>query len=164
MESPARTQVITRTDFLVGCIAVWAGSIFGRLFWVQVARHKHYAGLANQQQFEIVDIPGPRGSIFDRTGEIFAMSEPVDSVYVSPILLADLSVAARILAPVLHLSREQLYWRLEASHHDPTRRGFLCVKRKLTSGERANVESLRLPWIKLREDTIRRYPQQTVAA
>ncbi len=165
MELPARTQAVTRTAFLAGGAALWAGAIFGRLFYVQVARHKHFAAVANQQQFQIVDIPGPRGSIFDRNGEIFAMSEPVDSVYVSPILVPDLAVAARVIAPVLHLDPGQLYARLKASHDDHRRRGFCWVKRKITSEEKVNIESLlRLPWIKLSADTIRRYPQQTVAA
>jgi cell division protein FtsI (penicillin-binding protein 3) len=165
MEEQARTQAVTRTAFLAGGAALWATAIFGRIFFVQVARHRHFAALANQQQFEIVDVPGPRGSIFDRNGEVFAMSEPVDSVYVNPMLLPDLSVAARVIAPVLHLNPDQLYARLKASHDDRKRRGFFWVKRKLTPEEKANIESLvRLPWIKLRQDTIRRYPQQTVAA
>jgi cell division protein FtsI (penicillin-binding protein 3) len=108
MEPPARTQAVTRTTFLAGVAALWASAVFSKLFYLQVVRHKHYAEAASEQQLEMVDILAPRGSIFDRNLEILAMSEPVDSVYVSPMRVPNLAVAADILAPVLHLSRDQL--------------------------------------------------------
>src|SRR5258708_1055956 len=103
MESPAKTQAITRTTFLAAGAAGWGAALFCKLFFLQVAKHKYYSELANQQQLEMVDLPAPRGSIFDRNGEILAMSEPVQSVYVSPMRVPNLGVAADILAPVLHL-------------------------------------------------------------
>ncbi len=169
MESPARTQAFTRTTFLAGGAALWASAIFGKLFYLQVFRHRHYAEAASEQQTEIVEIPAPRGSIFDRNLEILAMSEPVDSVYVSPMQVPNLRVAADILAPVLHLDRDQLYARLKSSYADRKRHGFCWVKQKITREEKADIESLRhgrtpLPWIKLQADTLRHYPKLTVAS
>jgi cell division protein FtsI (penicillin-binding protein 3) len=164
MEPPARTQAVTRTTFLAGGAALWASAIFGKLFYLQVLRHKHYAEAASEQQLEMVDIPAPRGSIFDRNLEILAMSEPVDSVYVSPMRVPNLAVAADILAPVLHLNRDQLYARLKSSYADRKRHGFCWVKQKITREEKADIESLRLPWIKLKADSLRHYPKLTVAS
>ena len=101
MEPPARKQAVTRTTFLAGGAALWASAVFGKLFFLQVVRHKHYAEAASEQQLEMVDIPAPRGTIFDRNMEILAMSEPVDSVYVSPMRVPNLAVAADILALTL---------------------------------------------------------------
>src|SRR3981081_1004039 len=169
MELPARTQAVTRTTFLAGGAALWASAIFGKLFYLQVLRHKHYAEAASEQQVEMVEIPAPRGSIFDRNLEILAMSEPVDSVYVSPVQVPNLAVAADILAPVLHLDRDQLYARLKSSYAALKRRGFCWVKQKITREEKAEIESLRhgrtpLPWIKLQADTLRHYPKLTAAS
>jgi cell division protein FtsI (penicillin-binding protein 3) len=164
MEPPARTQAVTRTTFLAGGAALWASAVFSKLFYLQVVRHKHYAEAASEQQLEMVDILAPRGSIFDRNLEILAMSEPVDSVYVSPMRVPNLAVAADILAPVLHLSRDQLYARLKSSYADRKRHGFCWVKQKITREEKADVESLRLPWIKLKADSLRHYPKLTVAS
>jgi cell division protein FtsI (penicillin-binding protein 3) len=164
MEPPARTQAVTRTTFLAGGAALWASAIFGKLFYLQVLRHKHYAEAASEQQLEMVDIPAPRGSIFDRNLEILAMSEPVDSVYVSPMRVPNLAVAADILAPVLHLNRDQLYARLKSSYADRKRHGFCWVKQKITREEKADIESMRLPWIKLKADSLRHYPKLTVAS
>src|SRR6266571_4211158 len=128
MEPPARPQAVTRTAFLAGGAALWATAIFGKLFYLQVFRHKKYAELARDQQLKMVEIPGPRGSIFDRNAQALAMSVPVDSVYVNPSRLASLDVAADILAPVLKLDRGQLYDRLKSASEDPKRHGFFWVK------------------------------------
>ena len=164
MESPAKTQAITRTTFLAAGAAAWGAAIFGKLFYLQVVKHGYYRKLANEQQLETMDLPAPRGTLFDRNGEILAMSEPVESVFVSPIRVPNLEVAADILAPVLHLDRNQLYSRLKFTRDDPKRRGFCWVKRKITPEEKANLESLRLPWIKLQADSLRHYPQNEVAS
>jgi cell division protein FtsI (penicillin-binding protein 3) len=164
MESPARQQAITRTAFLAGGAAIWGSAIFGRLFYLQVMKHKYFAGVADGQQLETVALPAPRGSIFDRNGEVLAMSEPVESVYVNPMRVPNLEVAADVMAPVLHLDRNQLYGRLKSAHEDSKRHGFCWVKRKITPEEKANLMSLRLPWIRLQADSLRRYPQNEVAA
>jgi len=169
MEFPARTQAVTRTTFLAGGAALWASAVLGKLFYLQVVRHKHYAEAASEQQLEMVDIPAPRGTIFDRNLEILAMSEPVDSVYVSPMRVPNLAVAADILAPVLHLNRDQLYARLKSSLADRKRHGFCWVKQKITPAEKADIESLRrgnppMPWIKLKADSLRHYPKISVAS
>src|SRR5437660_3660546 len=108
MEPSARTHSITRTTFLAGGAALWGAAIFSKLFYLQALRHKHYAQMAREQQLKMVEVPGPRGSIYDRNGQPLAMSVPVDSVYVNPKRLPSLRVAADVIAPVLHLDRDQL--------------------------------------------------------
>jgi cell division protein FtsI (penicillin-binding protein 3) len=164
MESPARTPAITRTAFLAGGGALWATAIFGKLFYLQVLRHKHYAKLAHDQQLKMVEIPGPRGSIYDRNGQPLAMSVPVDSVYVNPRRLANLKVAADIIAPVLGLNPGVLHARLKSANADPKRRGFCWIKRKITFTESANLRSLRLPWIEFQTESQRHYPKGPIAS
>ena len=111
---------------------------------MDVVWHGHYAEVARDQQLKMVEVPGPRGSIFDRNGQALAMSVPVDSVYVNPSRLASLEVAADIIAPVLKLDREQLYNRLKSASDDPKRHGFCWIKRRITPTEAANLRSLRI--------------------
>jgi cell division protein FtsI (penicillin-binding protein 3) len=164
MEPPARSQAVTRTAFLAGGAALWGAAIFGKLFYLQVFRHKHYAELARDQQLKMVEIPGPRGSIFDRNGQALAMSVPVDSVYVNPSRLASVETAADILAPVLKLDRDQLYARLKSAQADPKRHGFCWVKRRITAEEATNLRSLRMPWIEFETESQRHYPKGFIAA
>ena len=164
MEPPARTQAVTRTTFLAGGAALWAATIFGKLFYLQVVRHSHYAEVARNQQMKMVDVPGPRGSILDRNGQALAMSVPVDSVYVNPGRVPSLEVAADVIAPVLKLNRDQLYERLKSASADPKRRGFCWIKRRITPAEAANLRSLRLPWIEFQAESQRHYPKGSIAA
>src|SRR5882724_2184834 len=164
MESPTRLRGITRTTFLAGGAAVWGVAIFGKVFYLQVLRHKQYAQMAREQQMKMVEVPGPRGSIYDRNNQPLAMSVPVDSVYVNPKRLPNLGVAADVIAPVLHLDRDQLYARLKSALDDKKRHGFCWVKRKISFTEAADLRSLRLPWIEFQTESQRHYPKGHVAA
>ena len=109
--------------------------------YLQVGKHKYYADAgATSSSSKIVDLPAPRGSIFDRNGEV-ARHERSRSIRCTSIRcgLPNLDVAADLLAPVLHLDRAQLYAGLKAAHDDRKRRGFFWVKRKITAEEKANI-------------------------
>ncbi len=164
MESPLRPGGLTRTEFLAGGGVAWAAAIFGKIFYVQVLRHKHYVQMAREQQLKTVEVPGPRGSIYDRNRQPLAMSVPVDSVYVNPKRLPNLGVAADVIAPVLHLDRDQLQARLKSAYADRKRNGFCWVKRKITYSEAADLRSLRLPWIEFQTETQRHYPKGYVGS
>jgi cell division protein FtsI (penicillin-binding protein 3) len=143
---------------------LWGAAIFGKLFYLQVLKHEKYARLALEQQMKMVEVPGPRGSIYDRNGQPLAMSVPADSVYVNPKRLPDLKVASDILAPVLSLDAEQLHARLKSAYNDKKRRGFCWVKRKITPAEAADLRSLRLPWIEFQVESQRHYPKGFIAS
>src|SRR6266478_675433 len=164
MEPPSKTQAITRTTFLAAGGAVWGAAVFGKLLYLQVLKHKHYAEMARDQQLKTVEVPGPRGSIYDRNRQPLAMSVPVDSVYVNPKRLPNLQVAADVIAPVLHLDRDQLHARLKSAYADRKRNGFCWVKRKITYSEAADLRSLRLPWIEFQTETQRHYPKGYVGS
>ena len=76
-----------------------------------------------------VEIPAPRGTIFDRTGQPLAMSVPTESVSIDPLRAPDLGVASELLALVLHLDRTALYGKMKWAHDN--HHGFLWVKRKI---------------------------------
>ena len=62
--------------------------------------------MARQQQELKVEIPAPRGAIFDRTGQPLAMSVPMESVFVNPLRVPDMGVASEILARILNWTPE----------------------------------------------------------
>ena len=140
----------------------WAGLIFAKLVSLQVIHHKEYARLAWQQQELKIDIPAPRGPIFDRTGQPLAMSVPVESVSVNPLRVPDMGVASEILARILHLDAGELHNRMRRyyDHHA----GFLWVKRKITNSEADELRSLHLDWIDFHTESDRHYPNGTLAA
>lgn len=152
----------TRLSWLAGFVLLWALAIFAQLINLQVLHHSDYARQAQSQQVRTVEIPAPRGDIFDRNGQTLAMSVEVDTVFVNPMRLPDLAVAADVLAPVLKLNRKTLYQRLKTAKEE--RQGFLRVKRRLSRVESERLRSLKLEWIEFEKESQRHYPKLTVAA
>jgi len=143
-------------------VLAWGGVILGRLFQLQVVRHEEYRKQAEQQQRKLVAIPAPRGTIYDQTGQPLAMSVPVHSVFINPLRVPDLSVAADILAPILELDRAQLFSRMRWALEN--RRGFMWVDRKIESEKYERLRSLGLDWIEFETESQRHYPKGATAA
>ena len=92
MELRARVEAVRRLSWIAGAALLWGACILIRIIYLQVVAHDEYLRLARLQQIRTVEIPAPRGSIFDRTGQPLAMSVPMDSVFVNPQHVPDLEV------------------------------------------------------------------------
>lgn len=162
LQPAAKPEALRRLTWVAGAVLVWAAAIFLRLLSLQVVHHSDYLQQARQQQEHAVEIPAPRGAIFDRNGRALAMSVPMDSVSVNPMRLPDLGIVAEILAGVLDLDRRQLYGRLKWAAEN--RKGFVWVKRKISPEESERLRSLNLEWIEFQTESQRHYPKGRVAA
>jgi cell division protein FtsI (penicillin-binding protein 3) len=140
----------------------WALLIFCRLFYLQILTHDEYVRIAASQQQRVIDIPAPRGTIFDREGRPLAMSLPVKSVHLNPLLLRDVPVAVEVLSRVLNLDPEK--FRKNIDNAIASNSGFLWVKRRVSAEEAERVTSLKLAGVEFREETSRKYPKGTLAA
>jgi cell division protein FtsI (penicillin-binding protein 3) len=160
--TPRDLSYSRRLTWLAAGALIWAGLIFAKLISLQIIHHKDYARLAWQQQELRVDIPAPRGPIFDRTGQPLAMSIPTESVSVNPLKVPDMGVASEILAKILHIDAGDLHNRMrrDYDHHI----GFLWVKRKIANGEAEQLRSMNLDWIDFQTESQRHYPNGTLAA
>src|ERR1051326_5528404 len=98
-----------RLKWLAWIVVVWCGAIFYKLISLQIVHHGEYVRLARARQEKAVEIPGPRGTLFDRTGQVLAISAPTESVFINPMKVPDLGIAAQILAAELHLNQTELY-------------------------------------------------------
>jgi cell division protein FtsI (penicillin-binding protein 3) len=154
-------MVERRLTWLAAIILAWGAAIFYKLISLQVFHHSEYALLARSRQELVVEIPAPRGTLFDRTGQVLAMSTPAESIYINPQKV-DLQVASDILAGVLHLERTELFGTLKyaAENH----RGFLWIKRKISPAEERRLRSLQLEWIGFQRESQRHYPKESLAA
>jgi cell division protein FtsI (penicillin-binding protein 3) len=155
-------MVERRLAWLAGIVLIWGGAIFFNIISLQVVHHREYSKLATERQVVAVEIPAPRGTIFDRTGQPLAMSLPTESVSIDPLRAPDLGVASELLALVLHLDRTALYGKMKwarDNHH-----GFLWVKRQIGNQEAQNLRNLRLEWIHIQDESQRHYPKGTLAA
>jgi cell division protein FtsI (penicillin-binding protein 3) len=140
----------------------WGVIVLLRLIDLQIIHHEEYSDSAQQQHERAVELQAPRGSIFDRNGQPLAMSTPVESVCINPMRLPDPVVAAELLSKLLDLDHGTLLTRI-ASAID-SRRGFMWVKRKISTEEAAKLRSIGVDWIEFRTESSRYYPKGPILA
>lgn len=162
METGDSSQGVQRLTWFAGVILLWGALILTKLVYVQVIKHADYARRARHQQEQKTPIPVLRGSIIDRSGEVLAESVWRESVYINPLRVPDLGVAADILSGILNLDRNALYGRMKSSFEQ--RRGFLWVAHKIEPGQAARLHGLPLDWIQFVQEGKRNYPGEAGAA
>ena len=155
-------QTVKRVSWFALVVFVWGLFVLAKLVSLQVVHHEDYLRQARRQQERTVEIDAPRGSIYDRTGEPLAMSVPMQSVFVNPQHVPDISVASEILARILEIDRAELFGRMKwALEND---KGFLWVKRKITPEQAERLHALQLEWISFESESQRHYPKGPLAA
>src|SRR5450755_428223 len=162
MESIGRNKADRRLQYFAGIVLLWGVAILFRLFSLQVVHHSDYVRAAHRQQEETVEIAAPRGSIFDRSGQLLAGSVKRDSVYIDPLQVPDLQVASAILSDVLHLDRTALYGRMQS--YAANQKGCMWVARTVELEPYERLRSLHLDWIRFENESRRNYPRNTLAA
>src|SRR3569832_1099050 len=149
-------MVERRLKWLAWIVVVWGAVIFYKLISLQVLHHREYVNLARARQEQQKVIPAPRGAIFDRTGQVLALSTPTITVFVNPQKLPDLGVAAQILAAELHLDRTTLYGSIKQAYEN--NRGYLIVKKRAEYEEAEHLRTLSLDRVNFTREGQRHYP------
>src|SRR5258708_6272242 len=155
-------QAIRRVRGLARVLLCLAVVIVGRLLWLQIFQHDYYQRLAQRQQEKVLTIQAERGKILDRGGQRLAVSRPLDSGCVNPLLLKDMPVAADVLSRVLQVDQAALLQKMREAATGG--RGFLWVKRRITTEESQSLRSLNFEWIEYRAEYQRVYPEHSLAA
>ena len=154
-------MVERRLAILAAVVLLWGAAVLYNIISLQVVRHEEYAKKARSRQELKVEIPAPRGTLFDRTGRVLAMSLPSETVYINP-LKVDVAVAARILAGVLSLDAAKLFQTIDQAAKKE--RGYLIIKRSITREEKQRLKTLGLDWIGIQRESQRHYPKGRLAA
>lgn len=155
-------MVDRRLRWLAGIVLIWGAGIFLKLVSLQVLHHREYSRLARARQEMVIEVPAPRGTVFDRTGRPLAMSVPAESVYINPLKVPNLEFAADLLARALHIDRPELYGAMQLAYE--SHRGFLWIKRKITYEEGQELRGMHLEWISIQKEGQRHYPNGSLAA
>jgi len=162
MESVARNKADKRLKWFAGIILLWGVLILVQLFRLQVVHHADYVRLAHRQQEEELEIAAPRGSIYDRSGQLLAGSVKRDSVYIDPLQVPDLQVASEILSGVLKIDRTALYGNMK--WYADNQRGFMWIAHTVDPDQYERLRSLHLDWIRFADESRRNYPRNMLAA
>ena len=155
-------MVDRRLTWLAAMVLVWASAIFFKLVSLQIIHHREYLGKAAARQEISLEIAAPRGTVFSRSGRRLAMSVSTDSVYVNPMKLPDIGMAAELLGLALGMDREPLEARIREAYKG--HRGFLWIKRKISQDEAERLRRVPLDWFFIAHESQRHYPNGTLAA
>src|ERR1039457_3207585 len=100
-------MVERRLTCLVVIVLLWGAAILKNPISLQIVNHREYAVKARSIQEVVLEIPAPRGTIFDRDGRPLAMSLASRSVFINPMKV-NIGVASDLLGYPLHMDRADL--------------------------------------------------------
>ncbi len=148
-----------RLGLLFAAFVTLLALVMVRAAWVQGVSGGSLSAQAQSQQIENIEVPGSRGTIYDRNGNELAVSEDAATVIATPYQVEDPPATANKLANILDVDEDEV---LEAIA-DPSS-GFAYIQRKATLGQAEAIENLNLPGIALLPDSRRVYPQGELAS
>jgi len=157
-----------RINLILILILLFGALILGRLFFIQIVRYEYWKALAQGQQKFFAQVKGERGEIFfqgDREGNLYnlASNKNWELVYISPeeITAAKQSPAeiSQSLSQILNLDEDLILEKIKKSDSL-----YSLLKNKLTKEEIELLKKLNLPGVYLGSETLRYYPQGTLAS
>ena len=147
--------------------------VFAKLFELQILRHEELQNKALDQQTRSTEITASRGTIYDRGGNILAISATAETIFLSPLELAeelkeeDTTWTADLLvdnlARILDLNPESIYQKMERtySQYEVLK---LRAEEALANEVRAFLKEYDIHGVYLVTDAKRYYPYSTLAS
>jgi stage V sporulation protein D (sporulation-specific penicillin-binding protein) len=123
-----------------------------KLVVIQGLEASKYTKLAAEQRDTSISITPHRGTIFDREGEIMAISEDVTTVYATPYQVKNKKDVAKKIASVLGEDSTEVQSKLEKKS------GFVYLARKLEKPLADRLKKMKIPGIGYIEESKRYYP------
>lgn len=135
-------------------------ALLGRALDMQVLHSEFFQRQGDARQLRVVSIPAYRGQIVDRNGEPFAVSTPVNSIWLNPGEMVAAMDRVPELAKALSMDAKTLQKKIQAQ----STREFMYLKRHVSPELAAKVMALGIPGLALQDEYRRYYPAGEVAA
>jgi cell division protein FtsI (penicillin-binding protein 3) len=163
---PGGTTTVHRLRWLLGVYLLVAALVVGQLVRIQLLDTPGYADLSASQRARIIELPGERGRIYDREGDVLATTIQSATIYADPRAFratttpdglavppaADARATARVLAPLLGRDADELTERLTQDAH------FVYLARQLDHEAGVAVRELGLEGVGVLAEPQRVYP------
>lgn len=112
----SRQQLMRRLAFLVVLLVAAGAAITAKLVVVQTVQRDQWQEWGVQNRDGRMELPAGRGAIYDRSGQILAMSVARSDVVADPKNITDKRATARTLAPILDMSEATLLEAIDVSN------------------------------------------------
>ena len=139
---------------ILACFAL----LVGRSFYLQILNNEFLQEKGESRYRRTLEIPASRGRIFDRNGEVLAISTPMKSVWAIP---ADVHLApeqTKQLAGMLEMSDKELSRKLASD------KSFVYLRRELPPDVGERIAAMKLPGVGQDKSFRRYYPSGEMTA
>jgi cell division protein FtsI (penicillin-binding protein 3) len=128
-----------------------------RLFALQIKDHAHYAKMSVDQVRENLTTTALRAGIYDRYGQLLAVSRPTSLVIADDFQIKDPSREAQAMSPIVKIPAVKLMALLSEKH------GYVTVNNALDLTDGHKLSSLAFPGIVVEDSSVRSYPNGALA-
>lgn len=166
----AQTRYKILSAFLVLCFLILAG----RLFFIQIINHEHYAAQAKKQHWFSETLPARRGSIFASDNFPLASSQDFFLLYAEPSKVEDAPNYSKKLAPIIFPEYQTAYEKrdytslanmeLAITNQLSSEYKWIKLASKISRDQKTIITSLNLPGLGFENEPVRYYPEGTMAA
>jgi cell division protein FtsI (penicillin-binding protein 3) len=151
--SGPRRLVLLRTVLALAFVALGV-----RLFFIQVVDHAHYAELSVKQVRVVLKTKALRAGIYDRNGQILAVSRPTSLVIADDFQIKHPQREAQAMAPIVQLPVARLVALLSKPSD-----GYVILNNQLNLNAGRKLSSLEFPGITVQNSSVRTYPNGPIA-
>lgn len=135
-----------------------------RLVVLQVVENPDYADAGIKDRLRSVILPAPRGSIYDRDGEVLAHSVEARYVFADPSQIDDPVTTAQALSEPLGIPAAKLAEKMRKRKSNGYELEFVYLKRGVDIDVAEQIEDLELKGVDTRRDEGREVPGGGLAA
>ena len=135
-----------RDRVVFALIALGFMGVLGRAFYVQIVQADFLIEEGDKRQVRSIEIPAPRGEVFDRHGAVLALSTPMASVSVDAKLLTGYQEDYKALLSTLNLTESRLKAMAQKNKH----KRLSFIKQESNPEVIVQLEQLALPGLHLK--------------
>lgn len=160
------TALFSRRLLVTGVVvAILAGVLISRLFYLQVLNQAHYSTLSENNRVNLLPIPPTRGLIYDHNGIVLAQNQPSFTLTLVPEHIPDLDATLALLQQRIQLTEDDLE-RFHRYRRQKRRFEGIPLRFRLTEEEvaRVVVDQYRLPGVEIKAELARHYPLGKLAS
>jgi cell division protein FtsI/penicillin-binding protein 2 len=149
---------ILRTTFVLVFFGILYSFVIMRLFYWQIVRADDLRELGQQQSSQTLTVDSARGEIRSSDGFPLATNKPMFLVYANPKQIDDRDEVAHKLAPLLQRDEASISAQLKQNLF------WVRLKASVDSDTRDSVQKLKIPGVGFEQESIRYYPEASMAA
>lgn len=138
------------------CLA-WSSLLAWRLFSLQIANCATWQDWALKQHFQEVQLASERGPIYDKEGNLLAVSVPAGSVYLRPRQVKNTADTVKQLSEILKIKPAVIEKKLKDTQP------FVWLERQIPRATAEKIDALGLPGVGHVVESRRFYPYNHAA-